>query len=182
MRDGSLHVPMSEATGAPCGALEEVVAVLLETSVGTSTLRLCSNPHAEARAANPTNAQRFRKLCMSGRYTSVGTLTGAFDRSSGNSVENVNRADWNGSDCTSGATGLRTTEIPAVDSISLGTRIMLERARILNVVGEKVLVLLNANEVGRRDADALLGHERGDVRLPVPGARRRYMPRDQSIR
>src|SRR5262245_40300583 len=109
MRDGSLHVPMSEATGGPCGALEEVVAVLLETSVGTSTLRLCSNPHAEARAANPTNAQRFRKLCMSGRYTSVGTLTGAFDRSSGNSVAPLTRAPRTAPDRPPAATRPPTT-------------------------------------------------------------------------
>lgn len=66
---------MSEVPGAALGAPAEAVVVLCETSVGTSTLRLCSNPQAEASAAETTNAQSFGKLCMSGRYTSVDTLT-----------------------------------------------------------------------------------------------------------
>src|SRR5256714_9562679 len=84
--------------------------------------------------------------------------------------------------CTSWATVLtETAEIPSIEPLAIGTRSVCERACRAQVLGEKGLILLDSDEVGRRDAHAFIREVRCDVGIPIIGCRGGYVPRDQTV-
>src|SRR3982751_452667 len=84
--------------------------------------------------------------------------------------------------CTSWASALtETAEIPPIAPLAIGTRSVCERACRAEMLGEKGLILLDPDKVGRRDAHAFVREERCDVGIPIVGCRGGYVSRNQTV-
>src|SRR5438105_655206 len=104
--------------------------------------------HAACRGEHGGNDERaqFREALHGRSYIPVGTLTVVPGRSSGKSVILLTELYGCLHQCTLQASpSVKTAEIPPIEPFAARARTMLERARLVDVRAEKVLVLLDAD-------------------------------------